>query len=97
MPRRLGVLHIHRVRERLVFLKIADDQLPDGEGIAAAIGTHDVEGGLVYAKLLYESGWAPEVRAASGWKILVIRGASQRRYDNVQPRDVYQAHALAKQ
>src|SRR5580658_1925743 len=96
MPRRLGVLHVHRVGERLGLPQIADDKLPDRERIAAAVGTHDVEGGVVNSKLLNDGGWAAEVRAASRGKILVIRGASRRRYDNVQSRDVYQTHTLAK-
>src|ERR1035438_1256250 len=97
MTRRLGVLHIHRVGERLALLQIADGEQPDREGVAAAVGTQDVEDGFVNAKLLYDSGWAAEVRAASGGKVLVIRGASQCRYDDVQSRDVYQTHALAKE
>ena len=97
MARRLGVLHIHHVGERVALLQIADGEQPDREGVAAAVGTQDVEDGFVNAKLLYDSGWAAEVRAASGGKVLVIRGASQCRYDDVQSRDVYQTHALAKE
>ena len=96
MARGLGVLHIDVVGERLAFLQIANDELLDGERVTAAVGAHDVECGLVNAKLLDGSGWAAKVRAASGGKVPVVGGASQCWDDDVEAGDVNQAHALAQ-
>jgi hypothetical protein len=51
----------------------------------------------VHIKLLDDSGWAAEVCAAAGWKVLVIRAASYWRYNDVQPGDLYHTHPLAQE
>jgi len=94
---RPGILHIDGVRDRLALLEIADDELPDREGIAAAIGTHDVEGSFVNVQLFDHGGWPAEVCTAAGWKILVIGAASNCRQNDMKARNVDQTHSLAKE
>ena len=93
----LGILHVHRIGNRLSLMQIADQEMVDGKCVAASAHAQQVQGRILQVELLNNSRWPGEVGAASGGKVFSVSGAAHRRNDHMKPVAAHQTYAVTQE
>src|ERR1035437_3437237 len=92
-----GVLHINFVVHGFALCEVAEMEVVNREGEAAAIFTQDVESAVVNMQMFDCGVGTGKVCGTAGREVFMIGAASDGRHDDVQVGDLDELHALAKQ